>query len=513
MTAAARLADAAERRWVRLPLGLVAGLLVCAALPPWGWWPLALLGVALWVLLLDGRSGGQRWWVGVVVGLGWFLPSTLWMVKFSAPGWIVGVSVWFPGVTGLASLLCPPRRAALVLPGAAVLAEWVRWHAPFGGVPLSSLAVTQAAGPLLPVARLAGTLGVVAAVATTGAALAALVAGRAGGDPRRVRRALGALVAVVAVTLVGVVAPRGRVVGHLDVAAVQGGGPQQTLSANTDYAAVLDRHLRAARAGGEGADLVVLPENIVNVGGTFAGSTEEAAVAELARDLGATVVVGIVEGRGDAETFRNAAIAIDARGRSVDRYDKVRRVPFGEYTPMRGLMTWLAEATGSFVPPRDAVPGRGPAVLDTDAGRLGVVVSWEVFFGRRVREAVRNDAAVVLNPTNGASYWLTQVQSQQVAQSTLRAVESGRWLVQSAPTGFSAIVDPSGDVVARTGTGEARVLRGRVELRSGRTLAALTGDALPLAFAGVLVALGLADRRRGAGSNDPAPGEESPLAP
>jgi hypothetical protein len=57
----------------------------------------------------------------------------------------------------------------------------------------------------------------------------------------------------------------------------------------------------------------------------------------------------------------------------------------------------------------------------------------------------------VLNPTNGSSYWLTQVQSQQIASSALRAVESGRWVIQAAPTGFSAIIDPDGVVQQRSG--------------------------------------------------------------
>ena len=83
-------------------------------------------------------------------------------------------------------------------------------------------------------------------------------------------------------------------------------------------------------------------------------------------------------------------------------------------------------------------------MLRTDAGTFGVAISWEVFFTQRVREGVQEGGEVVLNPTNGSSYWLTQVQSQQVASSQLRAIETGRWVLQAAPTGFSAVVDPDG---------------------------------------------------------------------
>ena len=73
-----------------------------------------------------------------------------------------------------------------------------------------------------------------------------------------------------------------------------------------------------------------------------------------------------------------------------------------------------------------------------DGARLAVVISWEVFFGGRARDGVKHGGQVLLNPTNGASYTGTIVQTQQVASSRLRAIETGRWVVQAAPTGLLA---------------------------------------------------------------------------
>src|SRR5690606_682606 len=119
-------------------------------------------------------------------------------------------------------------------------------------------------------------------------------------------------------------------------------------------------------------------------------------------------------------------------------------------------------------------------------------------FEHRSRDAVRDGAELLVNPTNGSSYWLTQVQTQQVASNRLRALETDRWLLQAAPTGFSAVYSPDGAVVARTGVGERAVLRAAVERREGRTLASVVGP-WPVALYGVAAcgaALAAAARRR-----------------
>ena len=104
-----------------------------------------------------------------------------------------------------------------------------------------------------------------------------------------------------------------------------------------------------------------------------------------------------------------------------------------------------------------------------------MTISWEVFFDHRSRDAVRHGGEVILNPTNGASYWLTHVQTQQVASSRLRELENGRWVLQAAPTGFSAVVDPRGRVLQRTAVSEQAVLHHRIERRAGLTWATRAG--------------------------------------
>ena len=119
--------------------------------------------------------------------------------------------------------------------------------------------------------------------------------------------------------------------------------------------------------------------------------------------------------------------------------------------------------------PRDAIPGRGAGVLDTGVGKLGVLISYEVFFEDRARAAVRADASVLLVPTNASSYRDAQVPAQEVAAARIRAIQTGRWVVQAAPTGYSAIVDHDGRVLESTPLGAPAVVEGIVQLRTGDT--------------------------------------------
>ena len=210
---------------------------------------------------------------------------------------------------------------------------------------------------------------------------------------------------------------------------------------------VTARHLEATRTiePDDSLDLVLWPENVIDVE-DFATSEELAAVAAEAARLGVPIAVGITEDvPGRPGRITNAQVVVTPDGEVTSRYDKVRRVPFGEYVPLRGLLDALGAPVDQV--PTNAVAGTEPAVIDLpDGTRLGVVISWEVFFGGRAREAVEEGGEALLNPTNGASYTGTIVQSQQVASSRLRAIETGRWVVQAAPTGFSEFVTPDGDV-------------------------------------------------------------------
>ena len=490
---------AGGRRWwpghAAVLRGVLAGVLLAGSMPPRSAWYLAPLGAAVLTWSLLGLGARQRYVVGVWAGLAFFVPTLGWLTGFHPAGF-VAVLVLQVLLFAATMLLVDPRAERWwTVPAALVALEAVRARFPFGGFPLPGLALGQLDGPFAGAAPLGGSLLVAGFTTGAGAALAGVVL-----SSRRVR-ALLPVAALLASSAGGVLlaAPDGEPVGSLRAVLVQGGGPRGIPAVVSDAGAVTERQFRFSEDLPTGIDLVLWPESSLGVSGPIDGSREGRRVAELARRTGATVVAGLSESYPNG--FRNAAVAWDPSGRIVDRYEKVHRVPFGEYIPARGLFERLSDMTA--LVPRDAIPGRGPGLLDTAAGPLGVVISYEVFFSDRVRAAVTEGGQIVLVPTNAASYTTEEVPATELAAARMRAIEFDRAVLQAAPTGYTAVVSPDGEVVARGGLGTPEVLEAAVPLRIGLTPFARTGDVPVLLVAGsallVVRVVRLRRRRTGPG--------------
>ncbi len=486
-----------------LLVGGIAGFLIAFSLPPWGWWPLAFVGFALFDYVSTAENRRTRFLSGWAAGMVWLAMGELWLFDLTAPGYFFVFIVFGAGYGVIAAIAGTGNWRLLALPALFVLFEWFRWSWPFGGVPLAIVPMTQVNSPLANVLPLGGGLLLTAVTVATGSTLRLLA-------ERRFDMAGVTFGAVTVAVLAGLVVPAGSVIDTIDVAVVQGGGPQRTRADACENQAVFDRHRDATATIDRQVDLVMWPENVVNpiADGTPLGRCDDLFfmseaiedTAAIAREQNAVLIPGWFHSA--APEFPNNTVnystAINAQGEEVSRYDKVRIVPFGEFVPLRGFI----ELFSSDVPNRDVLVGEGPAVLESPAATIGVSISWEIFFESRGRAAIRDGGEILTNPTNGSSFWLTILQSQQIASSQLRARETGRWVLQAAPTGFSAVIDPGGNVLERTDISEQRVLFETVERRSGLTLATRFGHAPWLILALAATALALV-RSRGAATTRP----------
>jgi apolipoprotein N-acyltransferase len=499
------------------------------SLPPWGWWVLAFPSAGLLWWRLGGLRARSRLWAGWLAGLGCYLPGLMWARSFTLPGAIVLIIVEaaFMAVACLVVPASPTLARALAFPGAMTLAEAARMTWPFGGLPIGGVFLGQADGPFLGIARLGGPLGLTALVYVGGVGVAALVetfitAGRDGSrarrrrgrSPRSTATARGAMVAglgaasitglaaallVAGVTVAADHAPDGGPsIGSLTAAAVQGGGARGFAKSQIDPSVVLAAQMAAtatlAHRRGPAPDLVLWPEDVVSLDTSLSRSAEQAVLAGVARKLSTTLVVGVTE-TVSATAFKNEVVAFGPNGALVSRFEKVHRVPFGEYVPYRSFFSHLGDLSAV---PLDAVPGTGSGLMLTPAGPLGAMVSYEVFYADRGRSSVRHGAQVLIVPTNTSSYATAQVPTQEIAASEVQAVQQGRDLLQAAPTGYSGAITNRGVLERRSVLGARQIIVATLHRRVGWTVYVHYGDTPALVAAGLSLAVGwmLAFRRR-----------------
>ncbi|WP_439599296.1 apolipoprotein N-acyltransferase [Falsiroseomonas sp.] len=171
---------------------------------------------------------------------------------------------------------------------------------------------------------------------------------------------------------------------------------------------------------------------------------------------GALLLAGSVRAEfapdGRASRVWNSLVALDAQGAVLDAYDKVHLVPFGEYTPLRGLLPIrLVLSALDF--------SAGPALRAISLPGLpafGSLICYEVIFPGAVTPAAR--PGFLVNITNDAWFGVSAGPHQHLAAARLRAVEEGLPLVRAAQTGISAVFDARGRVVARMGLAETGVV-------------------------------------------------------
>ena len=444
---------------------VAAGILLALSLPPFGWWPLGPLGAGLLYWRLGGLGLRTRVWSGWLAGLGCYVIGLAWARAFNWYGAVVLIVVEALFFAAAAALTPPRRGRAPAFVAACTLAEALRMTWPFGGLPLGGVFLGQARGPLVQLARLGGPL------LDHGRGL-----GRRGGRRHAPPRGGGAAGTAPADLPQSAwsssragswrsrspahVAPDGGApVRALRVALVQGGGQRGLSKEQVTPTTVYEAQVAATdgvTSAHPGPELVLWPEDVVALDRPLAGSPEALLLSRLAQELGTTLVVGVTE-PASPTTFRNEIVAWGPHGHIVGVFEKVHRVPFGEYVPDRSFFARLADLSGV---PTDAVPGHGTGLMRTPAGPLGLLVSFEVFYAGRSHASVRAGAELLAVPTNTSSYSTSQVPAQEISAAVVQAVETGRDLVQAAPTGYSAVVTNRGVVVNRSTLGQTPGARG-----------------------------------------------------
>lgn len=488
--------------------GLLTGLtLILPRALGWLEWLVAALAVPVLWRLTEEECVNKRGWRFWCAGFAFFFPFylvvfhwflALYPLSFTglppaltavvvAVAWLgaallqsVGMSFVFVAVGYL--WRCPLVRREPILRPILAAAVWTaaEWTQTLGwfGVPWGRLALGQAEYlPMVQTVSIFGCYGVAFLLVAVNFTLAQVIL-----TPSGSRRALCLLASglflgnLAAGSVLYVVGEHRTPDGTLTVGTVQG-----NFSSNSKWSmtvsgtvSVYQKHIEALNEAG--VDLVLLPETALPfMLQDYVKYMDR--MCALAVEGEMTLFTGTFT-RDDFGTEYSSVMTFHADG-TVDEkiYNKRRLVPFGEFVPMRDLVTAL-------IPPladlnmweSDLGAGTEATVVENINGAYGFMICFDSIYENLSRDSVREGAQLLLLPTNDSWFLDSAAVYMHNNQARLRAIECGRSVVRAANTGISSLITPTGRVTAMLPPLVEGTVRGEVSLHSHATPYALFGN-------------------------------------
>lgn len=477
----------------RCALAVAGGLISSLAFPRENIWPLIFISVTLLLIAIHQQKFRSALLVGFVGGLAFYLSQIEWLSLYLGPVPWLALSVLEAIIFALgmaATALVWNRLSKLAVQqiykdGIAALAiatlftsrEWVSITLPYGGFPWSRLSQTQSDSPLGEWVYLGGLALLTWIIALVSALLAISFLNKF----RKSTLVLTTGIAVTAFLVPGLlVIPVSADAGTLTIAGVQGNA-DAGLFANTKRGQILQNHLDATRLlnPNQKPDVVIWPENASDLS-PFSDASANRAITNLVNDeLKVPLIFGTITKRGD-QLYNSSIIWRPGVG-ATDWYDKKRPVPFAEYVPDRDFWYQLAPDLIGLVS-RGYSFGERDGIFELNENRLGALICFEIAIDDIGRNLVAEGAQVIISQTNNADFGFSDETFQQAAFARLRAIETGRTVVNVSTVGVSAIYAADGKVIQQVPTFEPAVLEQEIALSNKITPAMTLGPILELWF-------------------------------
>ena len=494
--------------WAVSPLLLAAallGVLHALAMQPRGWWIAAWLSecglLALW---LSGRQTfGLAMLIGLVYGFSLDCVTTDWLAGAmsrhpDAPRWtLVGGTLFawvydaLPwalagGAQALCSRLGPGWRMLAAVPLGATIGWWLNTWV-FGGLPWVAPGYAHLDTVLAGYFPVGGYLLVsISALLISGCTVLAFR-----GDCRWAFAVVG--LSGLGWTLQHV--PWTKAAGApVVVGIVQTGAPLDFRPAAWLANATHEMNLRISKAlvKRHHVDVVIWPEAALY--GSAHAWREALQRGLMPETAGADFVLGMItadpesaipemltDGSPNIESPQTARynIALAGGPNSSGMHVKHHLLPFGEYWPQSGPLSWLRSEFG---PARVWItPGpERPTPLYIRGQRVGATICFEDAFAAAFSD-IEAPPSWLINLSNDA--WFDgSMPYQHLALSRARALELGRYMVRVANIGPSAIIAPNGHIIAQTAVGKIEMQNGVVIPQEGLTPFGRWGNGLVLAL-------------------------------
>ena len=384
------------------------------------------------------------------------------MSKLAAAGVVVvailGLSLLaaiFGGIIGLVLLLASKsalaKKYTIVLPFAAsaayVLCEWIRTQFWFG-VPWSRLALGQLTD-LPPFTALSasvfGSYFVTFAIVSVSFLFAQAIF--IGKFNLRTIVALSLAALNLAVGVIVYFAPSPEY-DTVKVAVIQGNISSRDKWDDGSYRSSFEVHMDLSReAAIEGADIIIWSETSL----LSFRSEYKRELTQLCKEYETYLIFGLLD-EVDSQP-RNRLCLIDSNGEiSETVYVKRHLVPFGEYVPMRQLVTFIFPPLAEIgMLSEDLVFGEGSNLFAVAHNgkeiNVGGLICFDSIYESLAYQSASDGADLLCVSTNDSWFEDSRAVYMHCEQSRLRAIENRLPVVRSANTGISALITDKGEVI------------------------------------------------------------------
>lgn len=472
--------------WWRIPLAVLGGMIALYIYPTENIWVLAplvpaliliaTLGMGFWTALITGFVAGQAFYIAHIEWLALYLGpvplialSTLMSVYFALG---VALTAWL-----WRKIKPKPKQYlwfAVLASSIWVVREWLAMSFPYGGFPWSRLGMAQAHGPWANWAYFGGISLISFVMALVGAILALAILGyKKRGFPLK-----SATISLLALIITPALAPLGLLntsTGSANIAAVQGNA-NAGLFSNLNAGTIQQNHIDATKLVSESElsqelDLLVWPENASDVD-PLRSDAARSKINAIAAEYDAPFTFGTITVSGDQ--VYNSTLLWSPDGELLDQYDKKRPVPFAEFVPDRPFWRALAPDLIDLVP-RGYSFGTRDGIFNLENFDAGSLICFEIAIDSIPRELALGGANIILSQTNNADFGYSDETYQQAAIAKLRAIETGRAVVNISTVGLSAIYLPDGKTLNELTWYQPGAMVNSVPLYAGITPALILG--------------------------------------
>lgn len=458
-----------SQQWL---LAVISALLLILSFPGFNMWMFAWVAFIPLLFAIEGQKPLKTFLISYLTGFLFFLGTIYWLIHVTLPGMLVVVAylALYFGFFGLIinSGTRPPVPGFLFLiPAAWVALEWIRSHL-FTGFGWNLLGYSQSFNlPIIQIADMFGVYGVGFVIIVFNTAVFLAVKNFKNRTEAMMPLAMAVILIFIA-SGYGFFRLNNIFTGErLKVAVIQGNIPQEDKWDPQFAGMIMGKYDRLTKAASqEKADLVIWPETSVP---GFVETQRD--LFEDVKDLSISIKTPILIGSPRYEdidgktSYYNSAYLFSKDGKMEGRYDKVHLVPFGEYLPLKNILSFVERFSRR--PIGDFTAGKEFTVFKFIIARtikekdlnihfmkkigFSCLICFEDIFPDLAREFIKRNANFLVNITNDAWFSKSSAAYQHTQASVFRAVENRVNVIRAANTGLSCFIDQKGKITERVG--------------------------------------------------------------